>query len=247
MTVIPAIDVMSGRCVRLRQGVYDDATVYGVDPVEIALRFVDTGANRIHLVDLDAARGDGDNRDTIARIRHAVSCTLEVGGGIRGEDRLQEMLDLGMDYVVVGTVLARDPDQVARWAAAEERGAHMLASIDARDGEVLVQGWQEGSSLPAATVAGWASSMGFAAIQYTNIARDGMLSGPDTEGTVALAQEAEIPVILSGGIASTEDTSRILKEAPQLAGFIVGRALYEGTFDLAHALALVSAHEERAS
>ncbi len=111
---------------------------------------------------------------------------------------------------------------------------------------MLVQGWREGSSLPAATVATWASAMGFAAIQYTDISRDGMLSGPDTEGTVALARESTIPVILSGGIASTEDTSRILEEAPELEGFIVGRAIYEGTFDLAHALALVASHKENA-
>ncbi len=122
MTIIPAIDLLNGRCVRLRQGAYEDATVYGVNPVDIALRFVDTGASRIHLVDLDAARGDGDNRDAIARIRRAVSCTLEVGGGIRSEARLQEMLDLGIDYVAVGTVLVRDPEEVARWAEKEAGG-----------------------------------------------------------------------------------------------------------------------------
>ncbi len=244
MLVIPAIDLIDGRCVRLRQGAYDQATVYDGDPVDVALRFVEAGARRIHLVDLDAARGGAGNRATIARLRRALSCQLEVGGGIRDEGTLQQVLDLGIDFAVVGTVLARDPDEVARWAAREGRGARMLASIDARDGVVQVAGWQETSSLMATELAATAGRIGLAAVQYTNIARDGMLTGPDISGTMAVQEHCSIPVILSGGIASTEDTAQLLADGSSLAGFIVGRAIYEGAFDLAQAIALAGPQED---
>lgn len=243
MEVIPAIDLIDGRCVRLRQGNYAEATVYDGDPLDVALGFVDAGARRIHLVDLDAARGGTGNRATIARLRRALTCTLEVGGGIRDEDSLAAVLDLGIDYAVVGSMLVRDPEAVARWAARDSRGTRMIASIDARDGEVQLHGWQEGSSVQATALAEHVGAMGLAAIEYTNIARDGMLTGPDIAGTLALQQHSTVPVILSGGIAATEDTRQIAVEAGgRLAGFIVGRALYEGSFDLRRAVAIAAEH-----
>lgn len=239
LQVIPAIDLIDGRCVRLRQGSYTDATVYGDDPAAVAQRFEDAGAERIHIVDLDAARSTGNNRRTIGAIRRAVSCVLEVGGGVRDEEALDQVLQLGVEYAIVGTVLARDPDQVARWAAADQCGARMLASIDARDGIVQVAGWQEGSGITARDLARRAAEIGLAAVEYTNIARDGMLTGPDIEGTRAIAEATSIPVILSGGIAATEDTEEILRHGGgMIAGFIVGRALYEGSFSLETAIGI---------
>lgn len=145
MIIIPAIDLIDGSCVRLRQGSYADTTVYDENPVAMAQRLVDAGARRIHLVDLDAARGSGDNRAVIRDIRSAVPAELEVGGGVRDHDSLRAVLDLGIDYAVVGTVLARDPDLVAQWTA--EAGSRMIASIDAREGWVRVSGWQEDTAL----------------------------------------------------------------------------------------------------
>lgn len=240
MIIIPAIDLIGGACVRLRQGSYADTTVYDENPVAMAQRLVDAGARRLHLVDLDAARSQGDNRTVLRDIRRAVPVELEVGGGVRDHDALQAVLDLGIDYAVVGTVLARDPDEVARWT--ETDGARMIASIDARNGWVRVSGWQEDTALRAEDLARRAGTMGFSAVEYTNIARDGMLEGPDIPGTVAVAQATTIPVILSGGVAATEDAERVQRLSGGLvAGMIVGRALYEGRFDLAAAIATLAA------
>lgn len=240
MIIIPAIDLIDGRCVRLRQGAYSDTTVYEEDPVAVAMRFIDQGAERIHLVDLDAARGGGDNRDTIRRIRRAVSCVLEVGGGIRNRASLDAVLDLDIDYGVVGTILARDPDEVASWAA--EAGSRMIASVDAKDGVVLVAGWQEGTSIAAGDLARRAGEMGLAEVEYTNIARDGMLTGPDIDGTLEVARRTTIPVVLSGGISRTEDAETVRRRAgDSIAGIIVGRSIYEGHFDLRTAIAAASA------
>lgn len=244
MIIIPAIDLIDGRVVRLRQGAYADTTVYEEDPVAMAGRLVDQGATRIHLVDLDAARGSGDNRAVLQAIREAVSVTLEVGGGVRSRAALETLLELGIDYAVVGTVLAREPETVAAWCA--DAGGRMLASIDARDGMVRVSGWQEGTGIPATELARRAGEMGFAAVEYTNIARDGMLEGPDVEGTLEIAAATSIPVILSGGVARTADAATVQRAAGgRIAGMIVGRALYEGHFDLPTAIAAIAATRRR--
>ena len=235
MMIIPAIDIIDGHCVRLRQGAYESSTVYDADPVAVAKRFVAAGAGRIHIVDLDAAAGRGTNRETITRIRAAVPCVLELGGGIRDTETLTETLDLGIDYVVVGTILARDPDTVAAWAAT--CGTKMVASIDARDGAVRVAGWREATKLYAIDLAKTADGIGLSAIQYTNIAKDGTLSGPDIDGTLEIAAATSLPVILSGGISTTTDADTVrVRSGGAIAGVIVGRALYEGTFDLKEAI-----------
>jgi len=242
MIIIPAIDVIGGACVRLRQGSYDDTTVYNDDPVTVAKRFVDAGAGRIHLVDLDAAAGRGDNRKTFERVRHAVSCVLELGGGIRSLEGIRKALELGMDYAIVGTVLAQEPDAVGQWAA--DYGSRMIASIDARDGKVQIAGWQEKTGIDPVELAAAAGKMGCAAVQYTNIARDGMLTGPDIAGTLRIAQATSIPVILSGGISATSDIDTIRMESNgRIAGVIVGRALYEGRFNLADAIRRTAGRE----
>lgn len=234
MTIIPAIDIISGRCVRLRQGAFSDATVYDDDPAAVARRFAEAGAERIHLVDLDAARGTGENRQAIAEVRGAVDCILEVGGGVRSLDAIETIFGMGIEYAVLGTVLLRRPDEVERWAS--QYGDRLIASIDARDGMVRVSGWQEESSVSASDLAARVGSVGFAAIEYTDIARDGMLSGPDVEGGRAVARAGGVPTILSGGVARTEDAATVA-QAGDIAGLIVGRAIYEGAFDLAAAIA----------
>lgn len=238
MTIIPAIDMMGGACVRLRQGAYEDKTVYDADPVAVAASLVADGAQRIHLVDLDAARGDGDNRSAVAAIRREVPVILELGGGIRTREAVDAVLSLGVDYAIVGTVLAREQERVAEWAG--EMGDRMIASIDARDGLVRVHGWQESTGIPAVELARYAGAIGLAAVEYTNIAKDGTLEGPDIAGTLAVAEATTIPVILSGGVSRTGDAVAVKREGRGLiAGVIVGRALYEGRFNLAAAIAEV--------
>lgn len=234
MTIIPAIDLISGRCVRLRQGAFSDTTVYDDDPAAVARRFVDAGARRIHLVDLDAARGTGDNRRAITAVRGGVDCVLEVGGGIRSVEAMEMLFEMGIDFAVLGTVLLRRPREVEQWAS--RYGERLIASIDARDGMVRVSGWREESTISATDLAKRVGSIGFAAIEYTDIGRDGMLSGPDIEGGRAVARAGGVPTILSGGVARTEDAATVA-EAGEIAGLIVGRAIYEGSFDLAAAIA----------
>lgn len=236
MTIIPAIDIISGRCVRLRQGSFSDTTVYDEDPATVARRFVADGAQRIHLVDLDAARGSGDNRETIASVRAAVDCVLELGGGVRSLEAVRELFDLGVEFAVLGTVLLRRPDEVERWA--DVYGKRMIASIDAHDGMVRVAGWQEESSVVATELAERIGALGFAAIEYTDIGRDGMLVGPDIDGGLAIARAGGIPTILSGGVSRTGDAVAVAEASGgEIAGLIVGRAIYEGTFDLKTAIA----------
>jgi len=237
MLVVPAIDLLGGRCVRLFQGDYDRAETYDLDPVEVARGFVAAGARRLHLVDLDAARsGAAVNRAVIGMIRRAVGVTVEVGGGIRTEADVQALVDQGVDRLVVGTVLVKDPDRVARWVATF--GAKFIAGIDARDGEVKVSGWEEGSALKDVDLASRCRELGLISVIYTNIARDGMLGGPDLERTLSVAEASGLPVILSGGIASWADFEATRRaDHPLLAGVITGKALYKNRIDLAKVIA----------
>jgi len=237
MLVVPAIDLLGGRCVRLLQGDYAQAETYNLDPVEVALGFVAAGAQRIHLVDLDAARsGAATNRQVIGAIRQAVGVTVEVGGGLRTGDDVQALVDLGVDRLVVGTVLARDPGKVAGWVA--RFGAKFVAGIDARDGEVKVSGWEEGSAVKDVELAARCRELGLISIVYTNIARDGTLAGPDLERTLLVAEAADLPVVLSGGIASWADFEAVRHaNHPLLAGVITGKALYKNRIDLVEVIA----------
>jgi phosphoribosylformimino-5-aminoimidazole carboxamide ribotide isomerase len=237
---IPAIDLLEGRCVRLYRGSYQEVTEYPDDPSVVAQRFERAGAKRIHLVDLNAARGSGDNRAVLKRIRSAVSCTLEVGGGVRTTEDVEHLFDLGIDFGVVGTRFAQDPESVERWV--QRFGHRFVAGVDARNGLVRVRGWEEGTELTACQAVKDAARVGVSAVEYTDITRDGALTGPNIEATVALTECADVPIILSGGVGSESDLIRIRETAPQLYGVILGRALYENRITVERAVEIME-HE----
>lgn len=236
MLIIPAIDILNGRCVRLFRGDYDSATVYDADPVETALSFERAGVGRIHIVDLDAARGSGHNRGVISDVREGVSAVLDVGGGVRTEEDILELLEIGIDFLVAGTVFARDPGVLGRWT--ERFGSRFIAGIDAVAGEVKTAGWIEGSGQQAEVLAKVAAAAGAVEIIYTDIDRDGTLSGPNVEATARIAEVSGLPVILSGGIGGMDDLERVVARAGEgIRGVITGKALYEGRIHLPEALA----------
>jgi len=232
--LLPAIDIRSGRVVRLSQGEATRQTVYGTDPSAVADSFADQGARWIHVVDLDRAFGEGDNEESVGRIvqrvRHRVR--IQLGGGFRELDRVKRGIELGVDRVVIGTAAATDPGFLAA-VTAEVPAERLAVGIDARDGRVAVRGWTETSTLTTAELASHARTWGISTLIYTDVARDGMLQGPDITGALQLQREGS-RVIASGGVSSLDDLRRIA--AAGLAGAIVGRALYEGRFDLPAAL-----------
>lgn len=239
MEIIPAIDIMEGQCVRLSQGRKSEKTVYGTDPVAMAQRWVDQGARRLHIVDLDGAfSGEARSLAVISRILQAVSVPVEVGGGIRSHDVASAYLDAGASWVVVGTKAVSDPPFVGRLA--ESYPGQVLVGIDAKGGTVMVDGWVKESDLAADTLAHQMVALGAAGVIYTDISKDGMLSGPNVEATRALAEGLAVGVIASGGV-STLDHIRALVAVSQsgIIGVICGRSLYEGQFSLPEALALV--------
>ena len=236
MEIIPAIDLYREQCVRLYQGNYKMVEVYDRDPVSLARKFQDAGATRIHIVDLDAARGSrGVNRKKIIKIRRAVSCTLQLGGGIRSDEDIEEFLDIGIDYIVVGTAFARAPHMLEGWVS--HFGGNFIAGIDAYDGKVYIEGWEQKTNTTDTELAIKARSCGAKSIIYTNIRQDGTMSGPDIVATNTIAEAAAIPVILSGGISSYDDIARVLEiRHKNIAGIILGTSLYEGRIDLAEAI-----------
>ena len=236
MLVIPAIDLKQGRCVRLRQGRMEEATVFGDDPLAMAQRWVDAGAQRLHIVDLDGAFADlRRNAEAIAGICQAhPHLPVQVGGGIRDVDTIDDYLQAGVRFVIIGTQAVRDP-QFARAACGAFPG-RVIVGLDARDGRVAVQGWAESSTLTALELALSLQGVGVVAIVYTDIGRDGMLQGVNSQATAALAGAIDIPVIASGGVSNLDDIRRLQQVAVHgIEGVIVGRALYEGTLDLAEA------------
>ncbi|MBI9104234.1 MAG: 1-(5-phosphoribosyl)-5-[(5-phosphoribosylamino)methylideneamino]imidazole-4-carboxamide isomerase [Spirochaetales bacterium] len=234
MTIIPAIDLLNGQCVRLYKGSYDQSKIYDSDAAGMAKSFEKAGARRIHLVDLDAARSGADkksNRDVLRLVRNSVSAMLEVGGGIRTEKDVNELLDIGIDRLILGTVLAKDPDLVESWI--KKYGQVFIAGIDALNGEVKVSGWEEGSALLDTDLAKKSADMGIISIIYTNIDKDGTLAGPDIESTVKIAGASGLPVTLSGGISGPGDVAKAVKyEESGIRGIITGKALYEGRLNL---------------
>jgi len=232
--LFPAIDIRHGRVVRLSQGEATRQTVYGDDPVAVAERFAEQGAEWIHVVDLDRAFGEGDNLAVVQRIvaRAGWRVRVQLGGGLRSLDRVRAGLEQGVSRVVIGTAAAVDPAMVPALLAAE--GAErIVVGIDARDGQVAIRGWTETSSLTAESLARRVTSEGARTIIYTDVARDGMLAGPDLAGARRLHLTGAA-VIASGGVAGAADI-RAARETG-LAGIIVGRALYEGMLSLTEAL-----------
>lgn len=239
--VIPAIDVLDGRCVRLSQGRYDEATVYGEDPAAVAEEFARYPIARLHVVDLDGAKAgrpvNGETvRDIVAR---AAGVPVQLGGGVRSLEDVAEALDWGLDRVILGTVALRDPALVRE--ASKRYPGRIVVGIDAKQGRVAVEGWLKTSETRAVELAPRFEEAGVAAIVYTDIARDGMLSGPNLDATAELADAVSIPVIVSGGVASEDDLVRAAGLRDRgIAGAIVGRALYTGAVELGSALERVA-------
>ncbi len=237
MQILPAIDLRAGKCVRLRQGDYDQETVFGDDPVAMARRWVEQGAERLHLVDLDGARkGRLHNREVVAQIVAAVQVPCQLGGGIRDEGTIRELFEMGVDRLVVGTRALKDPE----WFRGMCRiFPGMLAlGIDARDGKVATDGWLETSQTDAVEMAGWYSREPLAAIVYTDIAQDGMMAGPNIAETRKMAGAVSVPVIASGGVTTLEDVSQLAQA--DVDGCIIGRALYEGALTVSEAISAAS-------
>ncbi|WP_415356604.1 1-(5-phosphoribosyl)-5-[(5-phosphoribosylamino)methylideneamino]imidazole-4-carboxamide isomerase [Halioglobus sp. Uisw_031] len=236
MLIIPAIDLKDGQCVRLRQGLMDDSTVFSDDPVAMAARWVEAGCRRLHLVDLNGAfAGEPVNGAVVTAIAAAYpDLPIQIGGGIRTLDTIEHYINAGVSYVIIGTKAVKEPEFVAEACAAFP--GKVIVGLDARDGLVATDGWAEVSEVRATDLARRFESDGVAAIVYTDIARDGMMQGVNVEATVAMAQASSIPVIASGGITDIQDIRALMNVAHTgICGAITGRAIYEGTLDVADA------------
>ncbi|MBU6277125.1 MAG: 1-(5-phosphoribosyl)-5-[(5-phosphoribosylamino)methylideneamino]imidazole-4-carboxamide isomerase [Planctomycetes bacterium] len=232
MELWPAIDLRGGRCVRLRQGDYARETVFDADPVDVARRFVAAGARRLHVVDLDGAReGTAVQAELVARIAAAADVPVQVGGGIRTLETARHYAVLGIERLVVGSVAVEQPDLLGTLAAALP--GRIVLGLDARDGFVAVRGWRETSGVAARDLVGRHADLPLAAVVYTDIATDGMLTGPNLPALAELVAACRHPVVASGGIASAADLRDVARIGA--AGCIVGRALYDGGLSLAAA------------
>lgn len=240
--LIPAIDLLGGEAVRLSQGRYEEATVYDSDPADVARRFAAAGIRRLHVVDLEGAKqGRPVQGDAIKRVLEAVgSVPVQLGGGLRTIEGVDAAFGWGLDRVILGTAALRDPELVKR--AAEKYPDRVVVGIDAREGRVAVEGWLEASETTAIDLARCFEDVGIAAIVYTDIARDGMLTGPNIDATAELAESIGIPVIVSGGVATNDDIVRAATFRDRgICGVIVGRAIYTGGVDLDLALQQIEA------
>jgi phosphoribosylformimino-5-aminoimidazole carboxamide ribotide isomerase len=238
MIVIPAIDLKNGQCVRLEQGLMEKDTVYSDDPAAMARHWQDEGGELLHLVDLDGAfAGVPKNRAAIQAIVAAVDIPTELGGGIRDLETIEAYLGLGIDRVILGTVAKENPVLVAE--ACRRFPGRIVVGIDAKDGLVAVRGWAELTAKKAVDLAKEMEGLGVTDIIYTDIARDGMMQGPNLAATEALARAISIPVIASGGVSSLDDIRNLLQiETSGVAGVITGKAIYNGSLNLRDAVAL---------
>lgn len=235
MRLYPAIDIKGGQCVRLKQGLFNDVNVYSDEPCKVAERFQADGAGFIHVVDLDGAlKGRSVNADTIRRIASSVDIPIELGGGIRTLDNIQEVLDLGVYRAIIGTKAVESPDFIRE--AIDRFGAeHIVVGIDAKDGFVAVEGWERLSDKTALSMALAMKELGVGTIIYTDISKDGMLKGPNVEQTKVLSDETRLDIIASGGVSCIEDLRRINEAG--IHGAIIGKAIYEKKVDLKEAVA----------
>ena len=238
MLVIPAIDIKGGRCVRLQQGEMSKETVYSEVPEEMAVKWVEKGAERLHLVDLDGAvEGRPVNREVIGGIVGAIPIPTQLGGGIRDMKTIEIYLKLGINQIILGTVAYKNPEFLTQ--ACKEFAGRIILGIDARKDRVAVEGWTEETDMTVAEMAKGLENTGISAIIYTDIHRDGMSTGPNVEATKVLAQTVETPVIAAGGISGIDDVAKLLSLAEYgVIGMITGRALYNGTLDLGDAIKL---------
>lgn len=244
MIVIPAIDIKQGRCVRLLQGRMDAETVFSDRPAAVAQRWAAAGATLIHVVDLDGAvRQSIQNMDAIRAILAAVDTPIQVGGGIRDMAALDALFEMGVRRAVIGTEAIRNPVLVK--TACRAYPERIVVGIDARNGKVAIEGWTETTETEAVDLAQSFEESGVAAINFTDIHRDGMGTGPNIEETRRMARALSIPVVASGGVSSLDDIRNLIDiESDGVSGVIVGRALYTGAIDLAQALALAQSHRK---
>lgn len=239
MIIIPAIDLKNGLCVRLKQGQMSKETVYSQVPQEMAVKWYEKGAERLHLVDLDGAvKGRPVNSEVIRSIVHAIPIPIQLGGGIRDIQTIETYLDLGIHQIILGTVAYKDPEFVS--LACRRFPERIIIGIDAKKGQVAVEGWTEETDMTPEELAKKYEEMGISAIVYTDIQRDGMSTGPNVQATQDLAKAINIPVIASGGISGIGDVKKILPLSKYgVMGMITGKALYEGTLDLTEAIELI--------
>lgn len=238
MQIIPAIDLKDGQCVRLRKGVMEDSTVFSSDPVAVARQWVEQGARRLHLVDLNGAfAGKPVNGEVVTAIAKAFpELPIQIGGGIRSAETIRHYLDAGVSYVIIGTKAVKEPQFVTDMC--REFPGTIIVGLDAKNGFVATDGWAEVSSVKATELAKRFEADGVSSIIYTDIDRDGMMQGVNVEATVAMAKASSLPIIASGGITDLNDIKALLVHAHEGAGIcgaITGRAIYEGTLDLAAA------------
>jgi phosphoribosylformimino-5-aminoimidazole carboxamide ribotide isomerase len=241
--VIPAIDLKDGKCVRLLQGKKDKATIYSNNPAETARKWESYGAKLLHIIDLDGAfTGSQKNFDAIMTIRRSVKIPLQVGGGIRRIGNVMNLFSAGVERIIIGTAAIEDTDFLTE--CCRKYPGKILAGIDAKDGLVAIKGWEEVTSLSAKDLAKRLEIVGVAGIIYTDINRDGMLTGPNIEATREMVKNVGIPVIASGGVSSIEDIKKLL-EIQNLWGVITGKALYSNSLNLKEALHLTESSHVR--
>lgn len=229
MIVIPAIDLLNGKCVRLKQGSYDDVTVYSDNPIDFAKKFEDDGARLIHIVDLNGAKdGSPVNFKVIEKLASSVTVPLEIGGGIRDVETVRRYLNAGVKRIIIGTKACESPDFIRELMNNVE--AEIVAGIDAKNGKVAVKGWVEVTGIDAKELAISVEKQGAVAIIYTDIAKDGMRTGPNIEATLEIINTVNIPVIASGGVSNESDIYELAKHP--VWGVIVGKAIYEGNINL---------------
>jgi len=247
MIVIPAVDLADGQCVRLLRGEMDARTVYSDDPAATARRWVDAGASILHVVDLDGAvQGNLRNRSAVEAICREVTVPVELGGGLRTRDDVQQVLDLGVHWAIMGTSALEQPQEVERALAAF--GGRLIISIDARDGFVATRGWTTTTHIRATELAGRMEALGAQRFICTDIASDGALTGPNLEGLRELAQAVSVPLIAAGGVSCLADIVALKALEPLgLLGCITGKAIYEGRLDLAEAIRVAASASEGAA
>lgn len=241
MIVIPAVDIKDGKCVRLVQGKKEAVTVYSDDPASMAKHWADLGAKLLHVVDLDGAfTGEQKNFDIIVAIRKAINIPVQVGGGIRDIKGIERLINIGIDRTIIGTSAVNEPDMIRK--ACEKFPGKVLVGVDAKGGKVAVKGWEEMTEWKVIEFAGKMEAQGAAGIIYTDIARDGMLSGPNLDAMAEMVNALKIPVIASGGVSSIDDIKNLM-QIENLRGVITGKALYSGALDLKEAIKTVESFQ----